>query len=396
MDPTYPAVPVANFSATILTFLTLLVSSWGHSWNVGTQLLGLWVVLESAITGAEAIVWSGTSDNLSPLWCDISSHLALASNIGVPACSLIITRRLYHIARMRTVEYPSRREKLRSLLSDLALGLGVPAVVMCLYYVVQPCRFIVVENYGCASSTVSSGVSLILLDSWGVVLPAISATVYCPKIIWIFYHHQRDLNRFLHRSTTINRIRYIHILSIACIDILITLPVGVLGVILQFSDGPFSFWPGWTAIHGDDWGPILLSADEWTADGWTRFTIYFNQWINAFLAVMFFFLFGLTMEARTKYRRAFWAVVRVGGCATPTGQKSGPDVTFLTLHAGTTAGSLPITGSRTRTVSAATDVGKIDVEPSPPNTEFLALQCPIVGDIELGGRRDQVRHQDQV
>ena len=51
--------------------------------------------------------------------------------MAVSAASLCINRRLYHIACIRVVT-PTKADRRRAIMVDLAIGLGIPVLVMIL------------------------------------------------------------------------------------------------------------------------------------------------------------------------------------------------------------------------------------------------------------------------
>ena len=56
----------------------------------------------------------------------------LASSISVSSCSLVIMRRLYHIASITTIHI-SREDRRRMIIEDIAIGSGFPIleIILC-------------------------------------------------------------------------------------------------------------------------------------------------------------------------------------------------------------------------------------------------------------------------
>lgn len=117
MNPTYPLAPIANFIACGLT-ITTLSHMVTRPWNTGVYIFALWLFLLSFSTAINGILWSDNVKDTAPVWCDIcksfqqrsvisgqlktglkASHLIPLVNTGIPACSFVITRRLYKIIR---------------------------------------------------------------------------------------------------------------------------------------------------------------------------------------------------------------------------------------------------------------------------------------------------------
>ncbi|KAI0308728.1 GPCR fungal pheromone mating factor, partial [Amylostereum chailletii] len=282
-----------------------------QSWNTGVCVSALWGLVTALMTGVNTIVWADNmSVTVSPIWCDIASHIQVGSDIGVPVSSLIITRRLYKIVEIRSVDPPTGREKRNELLVNWFLGLGFPVIVMGLYHIVEGARFQVLEELGCLSTEINTGLTILFISCWSVILPTISIVFYCPKIFCLFYHHNKQLHEFLRSHRTMPRSRYFRLLTLGCVDAFITLPVGIMLLAVQLrspsnyglrpitvsvqlrSPSFAGFWPGWSIVHSKtDWPPQPVSAVEWGQTVWSRFGVYFDEWICVLDGVLFFAFF---------------------------------------------------------------------------------------------------------
>jgi hypothetical protein len=126
-DPTYPLYPVFCIVCAALMLLVLTTNFIRQSWNVGLTFLCFWLFWELLTFGIDAVVWSDNADIKLYVYCDIGgqrasehlpstehiiypvSHLQLFASIVKPACTLIITRRLYKLASLRSLEALSRK-----------------------------------------------------------------------------------------------------------------------------------------------------------------------------------------------------------------------------------------------------------------------------------------------
>lgn len=111
-----------------------------------------------------------------------------------------------------------------------------------------------------------------------------------------------------------SRTNYIRILVLSSIDILLTLPIGIVTLVLDIKDLSHQdlplFYPGWTYDHSD-WEPESYTYAELQAYGTsTTVPFQFSQWTSPVLAFVIFGLFGATARARASY----WHVIcHVGG-----------------------------------------------------------------------------------
>lgn len=137
MDPTYPLVPIANFIACILVLIPLFHMG-SRPWNTGVYVFALLSFLATFSIAVNTIVWANDAKDRAPIWCDISKHSVNASvlseakslneashiqvlvNTGTPACSFVITRRLYKITRLQGPMVGRRQES--SFITNMCLS----------------------------------------------------------------------------------------------------------------------------------------------------------------------------------------------------------------------------------------------------------------------------------
>ncbi|KZV65945.1 STE3-domain-containing protein [Peniophora sp. CONT] len=314
VDPSYPLYPIACILSAAMLLLVLLTSFIRQSWNLGVAFLCFWLFFENSSSGINAIVWSDNADIRLYVYCDIVSHLQIIAAIVKPMATLIITRRLYSITSLQSVDRLDKVARRKNLAIEWTLGLVIPVLVAGpLYYVVQQLRFEVDEGFGCDNSRDGSILDILFIQSWAVILPLVSVTLYYPRVIRTLYRQRRDINHFLPRHNSAARTNHIRILVLASIDVILTLPIGIvtiiLGVTSQLSTGAgLPFYRGWTYDH-TDWEPESFSYQSIAAEG--RFVLaqnYFALWTSPVLAFAIFGLFGATGEARASYWRAICTI----------------------------------------------------------------------------------------
>lgn len=121
-DPTYPLYPIACVLSAVMLLLILLTSFIRQNWNLGVAFLCFWLCLQNLTSGIDAIIWSDNADVKLYIYCDIGasnsyvgyagslrravSHLQMITAVIKPMSTLIITRRLYLITSLRSVELP--------------------------------------------------------------------------------------------------------------------------------------------------------------------------------------------------------------------------------------------------------------------------------------------------
>ena len=130
-----------------------------------------------------------------------------------------------------------------------------------------------------------------------------------------YFKRNRDLDATLASNTTMNRSGFLKLLALGLFDILLTLPIAILGLVQGLLQNDITgFWPGMEGVHASFSTIPTVTSEEWKSAGfWTVFSIRFNQWINPIFAVAFFLLFGTTKQKRDWYRSIFWKVMRPFG-----------------------------------------------------------------------------------
>jgi hypothetical protein len=131
----------------------------------------------------------------------------------------------------------------------------------------------------------------------------------------------------LQSNGSIDRPHYFRILTLACIDVLLTLPFGVISTTIDLLSQirnpdpgmPFRFYYGWAIVHSN-WRPAALPYPEFVGDGlgtWQILEFYFSRCTSPILAIAIFSLFGLTSDARAAYWHGFCTVAKSFGWTPP-------------------------------------------------------------------------------
>ncbi|VDB86836.1 unnamed protein product [Peniophora sp. CBMAI 1063] len=339
-----------------MMLLVLITSVVRHSWNIGVALLCIWLCLENVICAVNAVSWSDNAQAKMYTWCDITSRLNTAVLVGLNIAPLLITRRLYLIANLRSIAPISRRAKLWDNVVEWTCGLIWPLVSAGpLYYVVQTARFEVIEGLGCFNDELSHSIlAFVLAQVWTILPPLISVVIYYPKVIWTFYTQSREIDRFLGSSDAISRRTYMRVLAIASVDILLLLPMGLVSIALELHTNvrdlrSLSFYPGWNAVHSH-WTVVQVPYTDIVSGGtYSIVSFYWEIWTTPAPAFVIFALFGLTSDARDSYRHMFFAIAnyfRRPKAHSSARLEEGPGV--APSHSLSTGTSTPMTSNSSR------------------------------------------------
>ncbi|KAJ2926475.1 hypothetical protein H1R20_g10616, partial [Candolleomyces eurysporus] len=342
-NPVYSTFAFLGFLACAIPFPWHL-----EAWNTGTCLYMFWCGIGCLNMFINSIVWHGNAFNWAPVWCDISSRIVLGCSFAIPAASLCINRRLYHIASCQTVTV-SRAEKRRAVMVDMAIGLGYPCLMIALQYIVQGHRFNIFEDIGCFPFTYNTPIAFVLVHCQPVLIGLISA-VYCAMSIRLFRKRTAQFNELLsgHRNLTHNR--YFRLMLLAGIEMACTIPLGCWTIAVNVMAGVFP-WLGWADTHYGFSRVDKIPAIIWRNDPASNSGLEFTRWSIVVCAMVFFAFFGFADEARKNYRSAVESVAKKVGYST------------FTLTGSRTGASSTIDGTSS-TKNMADSMGKI--RPVPP------------------------------
>jgi len=292
----------------VFAFLSFILVSiplpWHlEAWNTGTCLSILWTGTGSLILSINAIIWDGNTVNWAPVWCDITTKLMIGLAVGIPAASLCINMRLYTIASIRSVTF-TKDDRRRAILIDLAIGVGIPVLVMTLHYIVQGHRFDIVEDVGCRPFTFNTPLAYPLVILPPLVIGLISG-VYSVLIIRAFYLRSVEIKAVMSTNNTITFHRYFRLMALATVDLLITIPFSAFIIYANFKFGKVSPWISWDHTHHGFSRIIQIPAHFWRNEPVAQFAMEFSRWSVVACGFVFFMFFGFADEARRNYRRVY-------------------------------------------------------------------------------------------
>ncbi|KAL1741337.1 pheromone A receptor-domain-containing protein [Schizophyllum fasciatum] len=305
LDPTYPLFPIFAFLGFVLALTPM---PWHlQAWNSGTCFFMAWTALGCLNQFVNSIVWKDNAINSAPIWCEISIRITMGLSVGLPASSLCIIRRLYHIAKVRAVSH-TRAEKMRIIIIDALICVLFPMVYIAMQYIVQGHRFNILENIGCYPAVFNTGVTYVVSYVWPIIIGIISAT-YSVLALIEFNRHRLQFSQFLHSSASLSVSRYLRLMALAMTEMCCTVPLGIFVIVLNCTSTRIEPWVSIEATHY--W---YSRVDQYPAVMWrsSHLVVVCNEltrWLAPVSAFIFFFYFGFADEARRNYAAA-WARVR--------------------------------------------------------------------------------------
>ncbi|KZV71957.1 hypothetical protein PENSPDRAFT_378909 [Peniophora sp. CONT] len=317
-DPTYPLRPIVSLLAAVLLLLVLLHSFTRRNLNIGVGSLCVWLFLENVADAINAIIWHNNAHVRLHAYCDIVSRLQIITYVVKPMSTAAITRRLYLIITLKMKSFsPSTSKTVGrwNLFVEWSLVSIAPVLVAGpFYYIVQDCRFEVLEGFGCTPATAPSVLTILLLPVCAVMSSLMSVAIYYPTVAG-FYRHAiefREVIRYLRERSSLS---YARLIALASLDILYTLPVAVAFSVLFTKDEQgearsLPFYPGWEAVHSNWTARSVTYAEMRAAGNRSLALVYLSFWSSSILAFVVFGFFGVNGESRASY----WRIVcGIGG-----------------------------------------------------------------------------------
>jgi pheromone a factor receptor len=167
-------VPVLSASAFLLDIPPLV---WHvRNRNLGPSCMIAWFLILQLTYVINPIVWP--RDNVDEWWdgaglCDVEIRLNIAASIAVPGAITCIMRSLARILDVERspLHYSSRWSKAL----DAFLCFVLPAVLVAVYYVFQPCRYVIYTTTGCTWFVARTWASVIVMRIGPLILSLINA-----------------------------------------------------------------------------------------------------------------------------------------------------------------------------------------------------------------------------
>lgn len=238
----------------------------------------------------------------------------VGASVAIPACSLCINRRLYHIASVSSVT-KTKAQKRRDIMTDLAIGVGIPVLEMILQYIVQGHRFNIFEEIGCYPATYNTPPAYVLVFAWPLALGCCSA-YYCVRTIIELAQRRAQFMEFLCVNKNLSSSRYFRLMGLAGIEMLCTIPLGVYVIYLNATAQPVYPWVSWEDTHLDFSRVEQIASIFWRANDPTVLSLELSRWLLVVCAFIFFAFFGFADEARKNYRLAYVSVAKRVGLST--------------------------------------------------------------------------------
>ncbi|QRV93607.1 STE3-type pheromone receptor [Ceratobasidium sp. AG-Ba] len=255
-----------------------------------------------------SIVWANNVRDPAPVWCDISSRFIIGISGGIEASSLCIQRRLYRIASIKEAIALKESDR-KEITINLAIGIGLPFLMILLFYIVQANRYVIVEGRGCWPGAYPTPLTIPMIQTWPVLISLVALGYAALTIREFMRTHQ--FSRVLSESgTDLKLSRFFRLMALSATEIICGLPLSLYFLVTSALSVPHE-WVSWQKIH-----EFINDVDviHWKyVDRRARITFELNRWAVPGCAFLFFLFFGLSGEAVRKYKSILWKCLSVCG-----------------------------------------------------------------------------------
>jgi pheromone a factor receptor len=155
--------------------------------NMAAGSLILWVISAPFFLSINALIWP--RDNLSEWWdgdvlCDIQARIQVATVVGATASSAMILRKLARVMDTNNMTVSSSHgTKLKEKVLEIVWCWLFPLLLVLVYYIVQPVRYIIWGIVGCLAAYDTSWPSIVLIFMWGPLTTLVAAGYACMSLV---------------------------------------------------------------------------------------------------------------------------------------------------------------------------------------------------------------------
>lgn len=180
LAPMYPAAAVLPLLAFPSWIICLPPLVWQfRQGNIAAGSLILWCSLINFFNSINPLIWP--RDNIGEWWsgagwCDIHVRIQVGAIVGTTASTAMIVRKLARVMDTNSMTVStSKNSRIKEQYLEVAWCWGYPLVLVIVYYIVQPVRYLIYSIQGCLSAYDSSWPSVVLSFMWAPITILVAA-----------------------------------------------------------------------------------------------------------------------------------------------------------------------------------------------------------------------------
>ena len=147
--------------------------------NVAMGSFILWIILQNFFNSINPLIWP--RDNLidwwdGSVWCDIQVRLQIGCGVALAVSSALIVRKLARVMDTSNITVSnSRSSKTKEIIWEAVWCWGAPLLLMVVYYVIQPVRYMLYGIVGCIATFDTSWPSIVIIYIWAPIAMCFAA-----------------------------------------------------------------------------------------------------------------------------------------------------------------------------------------------------------------------------
>ncbi|KAJ6505289.1 GPCR fungal pheromone mating factor [Mycena sanguinolenta] len=296
-------MPIGALFACVL-LLVPLPRHW-RTRNIATLSMIAWLFMSNFTYGINAIIWSGRTHNVAPVWCDIVGKSHIGATAAGPATCLSLVLQLWRVAT-------SRPNNMKTFMLDLFLCWGYPGATMALHYIVQGHRFNIWEDFGCFHTTFVS-IPAILLLYGPITLIGVLNFVFGGLAFYNFWQHRHSFAAGLERDNSpFTMRRYVRAMIVTIlIAVWDAVVIVVVDIMVSETQEGLRAYTSWADVHSDFWHVYEYQITLMPPKQQVLFHVMW--WTGPCSAYLFFCCFALCDEAAAEYALCYRWMLRMFG-----------------------------------------------------------------------------------
>ncbi|KAF1947128.1 STE3-domain-containing protein [Clathrospora elynae] len=292
-------LPLFSFPAWILCLPPLF---WHfRQGNVAAGSLITWIALNNFFNSINPLIWP--RDNSTEWWngygwCDIHSRIQVGSVVGLAASTAMIVRRLVKVMDTRNITVSSSQSsKVKAKIWEVVWCWGYPLIMILIFYIVQPVRYMLYGIMGCQYAQDSSWLSIVLHMMWGPITMAVAA-YYAGLLIYRLYRYRLEFHcLLLARKSTSSRFIRLFILSMIVILLYLPYSIYLLVELSLMATNAYS----WSQVHDPAKFNTIIKIPVFGQ-------VSFEKWVQVGTGYIIFLLFGTGSDAHNLYKKMLVSV----------------------------------------------------------------------------------------
>nr|AEY62508.1 pheromone receptor a2 [Macalpinomyces eriachnes] len=285
--------------------------------NTGVILMMFWCFLGLFNKGINALAFNHSLRLHWVIGCDVSAVIERVWQLGLCCSSLCVLQKLEGIASLRQAR-STEQERRRRVLLDLSVGLGVPAMQIPLFFIVQPYRLDVVEDLGCNAPIYNSVPAIFVYYLWRMMASMLCAVFAALILRWFVLRRRQFSAALSSQHSGLSQKKYFRLFALAICEAALVSAGQLFLLVESLKITGLSRYSSWADVHANfDTINFIAMAREGPGSQEATMQDVF-RWLSLSPAIALFLFFGLTEDAKAAYWST-WRKLQTFFCSAKSG-----------------------------------------------------------------------------